>query len=128
MNADHSQTTSSGDWLITSFARGYFRQLKRGQDMLQATQERHLVLTGRVLETQHQILAAVTAKPPTAPASRLRYGRVKDRIKDGFAKLEVRFTVTFDTIKKLYEFWRSPWGFFLGLLAWAAASYLGLVR
>ena len=120
-------TQSSGDswlsWQIMwlSFQAGKDRAERKAQH------KQSIDLGERTLGVANQILAAVTARP-TAPASRLRYGRVKDRIKDGFAKLEVRFTVTFDTIKKLYEFWRSPWGFFLGLLAWAAASYLGLVR
>ena len=118
-------TQRSGDsWLSWQIMWLAFQQGKHKAEL-----KRNTGLTEQTLAVSNQILAAVTAPPPTAPASpRIRYGRVKDRIKDGFAKLEVRFTVTFDTIKKLYEFWRSPWGFFLGLLAWAAASYLGLVR
>ena len=117
MVENNSQTPSSGDWLITSFARGYFRQLKRGQDMLQATQERHLVLTGRMLETQHQILAAVTAKPPTAPASpRIRLGRTRQRVKDTIARVEL--TLTFQTLKKIMEWKNSPWGVIVGGILW----------
>ena len=62
--AEHrSQTKTSGDLLIISFARGLARELRRGQSMLQATQERHLLLTGQVLEVQRQILSSITTQP-----------------------------------------------------------------
>lgn len=111
-----SQTKTSGDLLIISFARGLARELKRGQNMVQATQERTLIQLGQVLEVQRQILAAVTAKPTEPPSGLMsQWAWLKDRLAE------------FVLLQKAWSAWRAiswpvsfgSWGYIVGrALGW----------
>jgi hypothetical protein len=77
--------------------------------------KRNTGLTEQTLAVSNQILAAVTARP-TAPASRLRFGRTRQRVKDTIARVEL--TLTFQTLKKIMEWKNSPWGVIVGGILW----------
>lgn len=110
-----SQTTNSDDLLIISFARGLARELKRGQNMVQATQERTLIQLGQVLEVQRQILAAVTATS-TAPESIMGWRWLKDRLAE------------FVLLQKAWSAWRAiSWPVNIGLFGSALAKWLGFL-
>jgi hypothetical protein len=70
----------------------------------------------------NQILAAVTARP-TAPASRLRFGRTRQRVKDTIARVEL--TLTWQMLKKLVEWKQSPLGYVVGGILWGLWLWFG---
>jgi hypothetical protein len=103
-------------WL--SFQAGRDRAERKAQH------KQSIDLGQQTLGVANQILAAVTARP-TAPASRLRFGRTRQRVKDTIARVEL--TLTFETAKKLWELWRSgPYGYIIGGLL-LLARWLGVL-
>ena len=108
-------TQRSGDsWLSWQIMWLAF-QAGRDRAERKAQHKQSIDLGQQTLGVANQILAAVTARP-TAPASRLRFGRTRQRVKDTIARVEL--TLTFQTLKKIMEWKNSPWGVIVGGILW----------
>jgi hypothetical protein len=105
--------------LLASFHRGCLKYiqtqltgLRRGQEISQATHERHLVLTGQVLEAMRSM-----GKPPDQPSGRMNslWAEAKEWL-SGFVLLH-----------KVWSAWRAvSWPVSLGIWGSAVAKFLGL--
>lgn len=98
----------STDPLVSAYLNGYLRciskqmaGLSRGQDMHQATQERHIVLTGQILE------AIRSTAPPPKPSGRMN-------LRESWKALG-ESAKSFKLLLDLWRLYRAvPWG----TLAW----------
>ena len=90
MAGPRSPNETSSDCLVTSFRLGWKRQIsnqlagiKQGQAEIRSTQDRHLVLTGQVLEAMRM---GKPTEPPSGPV-KILWAAVKEWL-SGFVLLQ----------------------------------------